>query len=97
MLDWRTLPQKNRDAAFVKGTEIDVCFPDGFHHRFAIYSVRCLGRDIDQYGKPVTLYDVFYRIRDAETVSDAETRDGVRPRVVGEFITLDEALKAIQP
>lgn len=97
MLNWRMLPLKYRDDAFVKGTELDVCYPDGFRHRFAIYSVRCLGWGTDSYGKPVREYDVFYRVRDAEAAGDAHYREGKRAPIFGEFATLDEALTAIEP
>jgi len=77
MLEWKTLvPSKDR-RFFVKGTELSCAIIPCCRSRFCIYEVRCL----DENGQP----DVFYRIRDAEGVSDADLKSGVRPPVVMEF------------
>ena len=78
MFNWKTLVRG--DKAYVKGTEVEVCFPSGFMHRFPVYTVRVLGYEKDQYGKDVTTYDVRYRVRDAETVSDSDHDDRILVR-----------------
>lgn len=82
MLNWKTLVGSNDPKRYVKGTELEVAFPEGFQHRFAIYSVRTLDRD--------GTCDARYRVRDASTVSDADVRSGKRPAVVIEVDTLDQ-------
>ncbi len=85
-LFWKTLVT-SRDQRFnVKGTELSgAILPNP---RFAVYEVRSLEPD----GMP----GVFFRVRDAETVTDAEIRDGVRPRVCREAATLEAALNGLE-
>lgn len=100
MLDWRTIQHANRDQRYVRGTELDYCFPDGFLHRFKIVSVRTVNReDNPSYadGRTMLTYDVKYRVYDAATVTDAEIKQGIAPRSIAEFATLDEALAFIEP
>lgn len=109
MLEWRTLCPSNDPKHLVRGTELEYCIPAGFLSRFKIVSVRTILRDTqwnDDDWQNATrgrimgsriVHDVRYRIRDAATVTDAEIRQGVEPRVIGEFATLDEALAAIEP
>lgn len=82
MFTWRTLIGSNNPKFMVKGHELAVTFYKS--HRFAIYEVRTL--EADGYCSTA------YRVRDAHTVSDAEVREGVRPKVVGERLTWDEAV-----
>ncbi len=85
-LFWKTLVP-GRDKRFnVKGTELSgAILPNP---RFAVYEVRSLESD----GMP----SVFFRVRDAETVTDAEIRDGIRPRVCREATTLEAALDGLE-
>ena len=89
MLDWRTI-RNSRDPKFmVKGHELESCIPSGFLSRFRIVSVRTY--DVDRYA------DVFYRVYDAETVTDADVRAGKFSQPVANFDTLEETLAAIEP
>lgn len=92
MLNWQTLIHGNDPKRWVKGSELDRCIPDGFRHRFAIYSVRVIGRDQDG-----TTYDVKYRVRDVEAANDQHFKDGKPAPIFGEYPTLHEALAAIEP
>lgn len=87
MLNWRTICGSNDPRHLVKGTEIEVCYPAGYHNRFALYSVRTVSREGDH-----TVHDMRYRVRDAGTVSDAQVREGKRPDIVCEVDRLDDAL-----
>jgi hypothetical protein len=91
-MDWQAIPQKRRDDVWIKGTEIDRAFPEGFRHRFAIISVRTIGRD-----KGGMTYDVLYRVRDAEAANDQHFKDGKPAPIFGEYATLELALAAIEP
>lgn len=84
MLDWRPITTSRDPRYMVKGTELAMTYVEGCGCRFAIYEVRCY----DAQGQS----DVLYRIRDAEKVSDAQVREGVRPQVVGETHDLDRAV-----
>lgn len=99
MLEWRTLVPSNDPKHLVKETEIEVCIPSGFRSRFAIYSVRVVGweRDPIAMNGGYSVYDVRYRVRDAEAANDAHFREGKSAPIFGEFATLDEALAAIEP
>jgi len=82
-LAWRSLPYD--PAKFlVKGTEIAQAIVPGTLSRFAIVETRAL----DETRVPTLVY----RLRDAQTVSDAEIKAGHRPRIVGVF---DEPEKAV--
>lgn len=96
MLNWEILVHGNDPKIWVKGTEIERCCPDGFRHRFAIYSVRVIGWEVFE-GKGFNAYDVRYRVRDAEAISDADVKAGKPCPIFGEYATLDEALAAIEP
>lgn len=96
MLDWQTLIPGNDDKRWIKGTEIERAFPDGFRHRFSIVSVRTIDREMFE-GKLTMQYDVFYRVRDVEAANDAHFKAGKPAPIFGEFATLDEALNAIEP
>jgi hypothetical protein len=89
MLNWRSLPQPNRDAIMVKGAEIDRCIPDGFRSRFSITSVRCYDAERNA--------DAFYRVRDVEAANDAHFAAGKPAPIFGEYATLELALAAIEP
>ncbi|QWY83639.1 hypothetical protein [Rhizobium phage RHph_X2_26] len=97
MLEWRTLVPSRSPQHLVKGTELEVCFPAGYRHRFALYTVRVAHweRDPSHIEGGYMVHDARYRVRDADTINDAQVRAGVRPLVTGEFDTLDAALKFI--
>jgi len=77
MLQWKSLVPSWHKRFYVKGTELSCAIIPGCRSRFCIYEVRCL----DENGQP----DVFYRVRDAEGVSDAGLKAGERPPVVMQF------------
>lgn len=77
---WRSLINHRDPRFMVKGHELAVSFRSGY--RFAVYEVRTLEAD----GHCGTAY----RIRDAHTVSDAEVRARVAPKVVADGLTWDE-------
>jgi hypothetical protein len=91
--DWRTICPSTNAAHLVRGTELEVSIPAGFLSRFAIYSVRRMEwvSDPTLPAGGIWAHDVSYRVRDAATISDAEVKAGVRPKIVGEFKTLEEA------
>lgn len=76
-LFWLGLPYA-KDRFFVVGTELAVAFVPDTQKRFAVYETRALA---DHAGMPV----FFYAVRDAETVSDDDIRDGKRPAIVARF------------
>lgn len=73
-LFWRSLPYRQQ-RFFVRGTELSAAIVPGTLSRFAIYETRCH----DAAGMP----DRYYRVRDAETVTDDEIRAGKQARIVG--------------
>lgn len=99
MPNWRTLCPTNDPKHLVRGTELESCIPDGFLSRFRIVSVRTVGweRDDTSLSGGYTVHDVKYRVYDAASVTDAEVREGIKPRSVGDFPTLEAALSFIEP
>lgn len=88
MLNWRTVTN-SRDAKFmVRGTELSVAIVPDTLHRFQLCEIRTVIR-----GDEGIEYDREYHVRDAHSVSDAEVRDKVRPRVVAKFASEAEALQ----
>jgi hypothetical protein len=80
--DWRSLIG-SRDPRFtVKGHELAYRLY-GDQSRFAIYEVRCIEKD-GHLG-------VFYSVRDAQTISDAELKAGARPKIVAYGLAYGEA------
>lgn len=92
--DWRTLIPSNDPRHVKRGSEIEVSIPKGepFRSRFAIYSVRVTGWEKDPMAPNggYLITDATYRVRDAETVSDAQVKSGDRPKIVFEAPTLDQ-------
>lgn len=84
MLSWRTITPSNNPKFTVKGTELAQAIVPGTNSRFAIVEVRTI--DADRF------LSVTYYVRDAKTVSDAEVRDGIKPKIVFRG-DLDECLK----
>lgn len=82
-LNWRNVTPSNSPQFLVKGTELNnaLC---GKLNRFQICEVRSYDaqRNADRQ----------YIVRDAETISDAAVRAGVRPKIVARFADLDEAI-----
>ena len=87
MLFWRSLCGPYDPKLLVKGTELSVALT-GKNSRFAIYEVR--SRDADGNA------DLTYRVRDAETVSDDDVKNGVRPKIVFRSDDLEDCLNFIR-
>jgi hypothetical protein len=85
-LNWRTLTGSTNPKFLVNGAELSVAFAAG--HRFAVYEVRCR----DEEGQP----DRKYVIRDAQSVSDAQVKKGVRPTVCAETRDYGRLMKWIR-
>lgn len=82
--DWQSVTT-SRDAAFlIKGSELAKTIVPDTLCRFQICEHRAYTAD--------RVPTVVYRVRDAETVSDEQVRDGVRPAVVRHFHDFDEAV-----
>jgi hypothetical protein len=79
--NWRTLIGSANPKFMVKGHELAVTLY-GEASRFAVYEVRSL--EADGY------CGTRYRIRDAETVSDADVRAGKFAQVVADGLTWTE-------
>jgi hypothetical protein len=77
---WRTLIGHRNPRFMVKGHELAVTLY-GPANRFAVYEVRTLTSDGPSCA---------YRVRDAETVSDAEVRAGIGSRVIGDGLLWQE-------
>lgn len=82
-LNWHSLPY-DASKVLVKGTELAQAIIPGTRSRFAVVETRSMEAD----GTPGLLY----RLRDAETVSDADVAKGIRPHIVGVFPTAEEAV-----
>lgn len=84
-LHWRSLqaPSGRRE---VKGTELAQAIVPGTNSRFAV----CEAVALDAEGNR----GVNYRLRDADTVSDADLRMGRRPKIVGVYETPEDAVTA---
>lgn len=92
MLNWTSLVSSRDQKFLVKGTELACAIVPNHHSRFALYEVRrYVTGDNGKWWS-----DVGYRIRDAATVSDADLKNGKRPRVVFEAEGMDEALAAVE-
>ena len=87
LLNWRSFPYE-QSKFLVKGTELAQAIVPDTCSRFAVVEYRT--RDADGFPSAA------YRLRDAETVSDADIRAGKRPAIVGNFDSLDDAVKAAQ-
>lgn len=74
MLQWRTLTPSRSRASDIKGAELSAAIIPGTLSRFQLIAVRAY--DAERMPEQV------YVIRDADTVTDAEVRAGVRPAVV---------------
>lgn len=74
MLNWRTITPSTSRAADVKGAELAAAIIPGTLSRFQIIAIRTYDAE--------RMPDQVYVIRDADTVTDAQVRDGVRPAIV---------------
>lgn len=93
MLDWEILIKPNQSDYLVKGKELARArivspLPVWARHRFYIYEVRQLDKD----GMP----GIGYHVRDAETVTLAEVKDGARPKVVFRNISLHQCIEFVE-
>lgn len=86
-MTWHTTIPSNHPKFMVKGTELAtlVC---GQYSRFQICEHRCY--DIAGFA------DRNYAVRDAQTVTDAEVKQGIRPKIIARFNTLEEAEKFVK-
>lgn len=95
ILEWRSLG----DASKAKdGDELEVCLVPMTRSRFALYSVRTSKYVLDPFARHggYVQTDCRYRVRDAETVGDREIAHGVRPSIVWEGESLNDALTFCQ-
>lgn len=79
-LQWRTITDSRSPKFFVKHVRLAVAFYG--HHRFGIYEVRGAADGDGSYAD-------YYVVTDAETVSDAEVKAGIMPKVVFRSPVLD--------
>ncbi|AKF13634.1 hypothetical protein PHIN3_371 [Sinorhizobium phage phiN3] len=99
MLNWRTVTPSRSPSYEKNGTELECAIVPGTRSRFQVCSIRKSryvkdSRAADGYG--YVELDCTYVVRDAETVSDADVKAGIRPKIVFDCKTLDEALKFCQ-
>lgn len=87
MMHWRTTTPRNSHQFLTKGTELASAVVPNTAHRFML----CEVRTIQRVGGEVE-FDREYCVRDAASVSDAEVRSGVRPRIVARFDDPDVAV-----
>ncbi len=80
MLNWRNVTPSSNPKYWVRGTVIE-CATAGAHSRYLIESVRYY------------LDGTFYRVRDAERVTDAAVRAGENAPIVFTADTLDRVEK----
>jgi len=90
--NWRTVTPSREPSFMVRGTELSVAIVPGFNSRFQLCEIRTVSRGDDGME-----YDREYVVRDADTVTDADVREKIRPKIIGKFPTLDAALEAIEP
>lgn len=81
-LDWHIMIDYRHPKFMVKGHELAQTLY-GPSSRFAIVEVRAMMADRSMGTR--------YRVRDAQTVSDAEVKAGIRPKIVWEGESFDEA------
>lgn len=81
---WHPITPSNSPKFMVKGTELNYMLA-GANSRFAIVEVRSYDKDRNA--------DRMYAIRDANTVSDEDIKNGVRPKIVAWFSFEDDALE----
>lgn len=85
-LNWQYVTDPRDPKFMVKGTRIAQAVY-GFQNRFAICEVR--------RGTPEDRFGVAYGVSDASTVSDAEVKAGVLPKIVKFYPNIDECVAAI--
>lgn len=83
MLNWKFITPSNSPKFMVNGTELNQALC-GNNSRFAIVEVRAYDASMNA--------DRRYVVRDAATVSDAEIKAGIRPKIVANFNYEDEAI-----
>lgn len=84
---WHVLVGERHRLFYVRGTELAVAMVPGMGSRFQL----CDHRTITQ-GDSGIEYDREICVRDAASVSDAEVKDGIRPRIVARFPSAAEAV-----
>jgi hypothetical protein len=86
--DWRSLMDSRDPKFLVKGSELSQTIVPHTQSRFAIVETRCIESD-GQLG-------VMYRVRDADTVTDAQIKEGKRPAIVHHTNTFEGAMEWVQ-
>jgi hypothetical protein len=87
VIAWRSITPSTHSAFMVKGTELSFGIVPDTCHRFGISEVRAF---VMEGGELVP--DRLYHVRDAQSVTDEEVRNRVRPRIVATFSSDLEAL-----
>jgi hypothetical protein len=83
-VEWIVVRDHKDPKFMVKGHVLAQAYVPGSHNRFLIEEVRAMAAD--------RTMGVQYRVRDAETVTDAEVRAGKHSQVIGTFDLFDRAL-----
>jgi hypothetical protein len=87
-MNWKPITPSNSPKFLVKGTELNQAIVPGFNSRYALVEVRTY--DLDGHA------DRGYSVRDAATVSDAEVREGKKPKQIAFFNFEDDAIKFVE-
>ena len=87
-LNWKSITPSNSPKFMVTGTELNQAIVPGFNGRYAIVEVRRY--DEDRHA------DRGYSIRDAETISDEDIRNGKKPKQIAYFKYEDDAINFIK-
>lgn len=83
-MHWNTIISSSHSKFMVRGTELSNAIVPMTMHRFQVCEIRTWDGDES---------DRTYHVRDAETITDAEIRDGVRPSIVFRHNDLDECVR----
>ena len=87
MLQWRSLVSDRSHQFLQSGVELAAAFVPGTSHRFQLCEIRIATRD-----GQIMVPDREVVVRDAANVSDADIREGIRPKIIGRFASADEAI-----
>lgn len=87
-MDWRVITPSSSPKYMVKGTELNQAIVPGYNSRYAIVEIRTY--DANWHA------DRGYSIRDADTISDEDVRNGKKPKQIAFFNFEDDALNFIK-
>jgi hypothetical protein len=87
-LEWKTITPSNHHRYMVVGCEIDQAIVPNCLSRYAIVMVRRYDSERNA--------DLGYSIRDANTITDEDIRNGKRPKQIAYFLYEDEAIEFIK-